>query len=329
MKARFPSDLLFAAVLCSALTACPGTSSWTPDTENATALPGEPGFYSSMPSAPFRTKYRGKRRLEFHYSQAGLDVVLEYREEVGSDGEGKFAIETLEILSAHDDPALFILLQNHRQVFSYRYRDFRIRDLELFNQNYLYGVVNESTVVANTPCVQIRAQRRDHPVRYYTADVNPRTGLVLRWEEREISTNQLLGRMEFETFEFDADVSDMDLKERLFPPSPIDLGGDTGAQVGFEVLQPADLPEGFEVEISESFDSAPGQTWAKIVYSDGVDRVVYMHRAQTSGEFPPDLMYVLPVGLWTAVFGDYNGYPLIVMGKVQESDLLEMIASAN
>ena len=54
-----------------------------------------------------------------------------------------------------------------------------------------------------------------------------------------------------------------------------------------------------------------------------------MHRAQTLGDFPPDLMYLLPAGPWTAIFGDLNGYPLIVMGKVPERDLLDMIASAD
>lgn len=329
MKALFPGEHLFAAVLCSALAACSGASSPTAEVEHATALVNGPEFYSSMPTAPFQTKYRGQRRLEFHFVQSGVDTVLEYREEVGADGDGKFAIETLEVLSVLDDPDLFLILQDNRQGFTYRYRDFRVRDLELFNQNYSFVVVDGSTRVANTPCVQIRVQRRDNPVRYYTADIHARSGLVLRWEEREIAADRLLGRMEFETFELDADTSDMDLRDQLFPATPIDLGGDTGAQVGFEVLQPAELPAGFEVEIAESFDDDLGQTWAKLVYTDGVDRIVYMHRAQTLGDFPPDLMYLLPVGLWTAVFGDLNGYPLIVMGKVPERELLDMIASTH
>ena len=267
MKARCPSELLFAAVLCGALAACPGASSSTAeaDVQNATVLTGTPELYSSMPTAPFRTKYRGQRRLEFHFVESGVDTVLEYREEVGADGEGKFAIETLEVLSALDDPELFLILQDYRQGFTYRYRDFQVRNLELFIRNYSYVVVDGSTLVANTRCVQIRVQRRDNPVRYYTADIHPGSGLVLRWEERELATDRLLGRMEFETFELDADTSDMDLRHQLFPAMPFDLGGDTGAQIGFEVLQPADLPAGFEVEISESFDDELGQTWAKLV----------------------------------------------------------------
>jgi hypothetical protein len=327
MKAPLPIGLLSVALLGCTLASCSNSDSDSVavKTENVTGITPEINFLAAMPSAPFRTNYRGVRRLEFHLDNAGIPTVLAYREEVGSNGTGKFAIETIEALSILRDPDLFLLLQDQRQGFTYRYRDFQVRDRALFDQNYDVVVVAGPTVVANTDCIQIHVQLRNNPVRFYLADVHARSGLVLRWEERELSTNSLLGRMEFETFQLGADVSDMNLRDRLFPAAPIDLSGDTGAQVGFEVLQPTDIPTGFQVEFAESLIDDLGRTWAKLVYSDGVDRVVFMHRAQTQGEILPGLVESLTVGPWTAVFGEVNGYPVIVMGKVAEPELLDLL----
>lgn len=285
-----------------------------------------------MAAAHEGTRYSGVRHVEQHYTSGGQAQLLEYREEVACDGEGRFAIEVLDVQAVSGDEALFRTLQNSRQVFTFKYRDFRVTDLTLFRQNYRMRVLSTDQQIAGHPCLEMRVDRHQHDGSYYRIHVEPQSGLTLRWEQRT-DRGALLGSMEFESIDFDPDLSNYLLVERNFEGSSVDIDLNLGGQIGFGVLTPNLLPTGFELETAQLLVGALDRTWFKRVYTDGVSRLALMHREQEPIDGPSDernLGRVLStqIGSWNVVSGNLQGWDLILMGQVDADELYQMLQSS-
>ena len=294
--------------------------------------PGSPPpILEGIPDAPWTVLYRGTRTVEAHYTVGGAPTELIYREEVAADGQGNFTIVPLDVLvpTLADEP-LFLLVQEARQGFFYRYRDFQIRDLNLFLENYTVTDLGLQTVIAGRICEQFRLQRLNDAACYYEIAVDAANSLILLYEELSLS-GELLIRMKYESLDLAPDLSDLTLQGELFPTSPLNLLGDPSADLGFTLHLPQLPPTGFLLESAERLDNG-AEVWAKLVYGDGAERVIFMHGPRESGVQSSDAQDVglvdrYTVGPWTMVTGRIDRTPVMLMGKVPEAELFEMLRS--
>lgn len=308
--------LALAGALALGLASCSGTSGApVGDSETHQLL-------EQMPDAPFASAYRGRRRVELHYEDQGIPAVVEYVEDVEADGSGRFGIEVVDVRSAAVDPELFGILQHARQVFNYRYRDFRVRDLRAFLRNYRVQVVDEHATVAGVDCVELLVARESGGIGPYRVSVDPQTGLVLRWEQRT-DDGRLLGLVEFENIVFGPPQVERQLVER-------NLETRTLEELDFEVCEPTRPPSGYQLESTGAVVDPLGRTWARLVYGDGVEQVFFLHRAPEGPdpEHAPGRVERIVIGPWTVVVGEVKGRSLIAVGKVHEDELFLMIQSA-
>lgn len=289
-------------------------------------------LFERMVRSHEQTAYSGIRRIEVRQPEARL----EYREDVACDGEGEFAIDVVEVLEGPEDEDLFITLQHGRQAFTFQYRDFHIADLALFRENYAVRWLANDAMVAGVPCLELRVDRvydsgQSSPS-HYVLRVEPETGLVLSWQYRD-AQGALLSRMEFESISFDPDLGNYFLTGSNFDGQPVDLGRNIEAQVGFDVLTPGLLPAGFEAE-SGHLVTTLDQTWFRRVYTDGVARIVFMHREQQSGvglsnfERNRGQVFTTRIGNWNVVSGTLKRWELIMMGQVEPDELYQMLQAA-
>lgn len=297
---------------CSTGEPLPGGSGGPPDPPVYGA--SDAPFLSLVPDAPFVNAFRGVRHVELNY---GPDPVV-YREDVGSDGLGKFFVEPLEILSPHPDPDVFESLLAMRQVYLYRERDWRITDYDLFHQNFGVSVIDNDVQVAGIDCVRIMVSRILTSPTHYFVDVDPLTGVVLSWEERG-DQNALLARVEFETFEYDGDLGGMPLTDRVFPNTTSHaIDGDLEAVFGFEPVIPTLMPAPGVVlspQVERIVDST-GAVWAKVTMTDGLETAMVLSSTPTgTPKVQPSTVMAIQLGSWAGMEGSVSGQPVRFAGK--------------
>ena len=271
-----------------------------------------------MVGAPFRVGYRGIRTVFLGYGGAPL----EYREEVGADGEGFFSVDALELLSWHPNPDVFLNRLDRRAGFHYRYRDFGIEDLLLFQSNYTVTYQGLAPNVAGQECVRLLVEKTTDPTgSRYEVDVDVVSGLILRWRERD-ANDVLLAEVEFESFTRGADVSDMPLPEGSSEEVPVE---------GFEfpVLQPVELPAGYRFLHAARLVDPLGDVWIRLTYGDGLEQMSLLHQAPVDqGNAHSGRIVAIPYGPWRVLDGTVDGYRVILAGKTGVDDLAQMLQSA-
>ena len=296
---------------------------------------GPPDYFAMGPDAPFSTAYRGTRMVELYYD---AQAPMVYREDVGSDGQGKFSVETLDVLISSDpNTPLFLLLQAQRQALIYRHRDFRIRDLGLFLGNYDYVVAPNPTTVAGVTCDRVQVQARVGAKSRFEVDIDPTTGLVLAWEEYDLDTGNLEARIAFEIYTPDGDLSDMVLIDRVFQTSEYGVHTEDFKQaLGFDPLIPKLQPgAGYQLGVQAEVLVVDGENWAKLYLSDGMATCIFMDSvpirsgglgAGTSEK--KDEVAIMQVGSWSSLRGTVRGHEVIMAGRVSELDLATVLDSS-
>ncbi|MBK8180956.1 MAG: hypothetical protein IPK67_19100 [Planctomycetes bacterium] len=112
--------------------------------------------------------FQGIRRVELHFEESGEPRTVELRERVSSNGQGQFALEALEVIQPQmsvGQYSVFLSLQSLRQGMNWRYRDFAIENLALFQQNYRFIDTGATGEVAGFPTQEFRVERIDGPAR--------------------------------------------------------------------------------------------------------------------------------------------------------------------
>ncbi len=152
--------------------------------------------------APFTTAYSGARRMTVHPAQGMSEHRLIFREFVQADGRGTHTIDPIEILEPKmntREAQQFATLQKSRERFMYEHRDFRIRDLGLFRENYQARVSAEGQRFLDRDTVELEVSRTSRIApRVYLVDVDVETGLVLRYREFD-GRGRALVTVEFES----------------------------------------------------------------------------------------------------------------------------------
>jgi len=224
-----------------------------------------------------------------------------------------------------------MMVQDNRRNFTYRYRDFQVRDLARFERNFRVTVVAGSEELVGRDCVVFDVEHRTSGSSSYRVHVDSRTALVLRSEERTES-GQLVGIMEFESFELVTSSSQL-ANQALFALPATSL--EARERIEFDVLEPQVIPAGYDLQHLTRHEYADpqlgvGQVWARYQYTNGVEHLFFLHRDQLPqlGSQPDKgEVMVFPVGGWNVVVGEVNRYPVILMGKVSSDELLEVLES--
>ncbi len=279
----------------------------------------------------YTTPHFGSRKVRL---MAGLSspVVLIYLEEVSVAEDGAFMVEPTEVLQPQMDQAdegQFILFQKTREGFIHRFRDFRIRDLSLFTQQYTTTQGFNSEMVAGLECVELDIRRTDGEGYRYLLWVHPVSGICLRVQEYD-ADDQFVGEVEYQSINFAPSF----IAPLTGGPSvwaPISESTNLG-----EVLLPLWIPEGYVPVSTETRSDSQGGEWVMLRYTDGIETLFVLQTVlQSTGTTPPrgpvqnalTRISVHKIGSWTAVEGDAGGVHLAVLGKRPEADLVATLAS--
>lgn len=305
-------------------------------------------FLRRLQSARVTVAHRGVRRVEQHWRIGDEAQELSYREQVASDGAGRFAIEALEQLtpgsnqaaesaadgSAADGAAVdgaFVLLHQARAGFTWRYRDFAVRDVEAFLLNYDLLPLGSLAVVLGRPCDEYFVQRSvGHAVRYSIA-VDRETGLVLR-TRHETAAGELLGLVEYESLELAPDLSAVAWHTPVTLEEALERDPNAAAQqLGFRPRLPRTDGGVFrllEAQLIIAPDPQGGeQRWAKHTLTDGVEVLFFLHGGNDPAAREDVVRVAPPVGPWNTAEGSLRGEQFTCLGRVSVDELLDVIAS--
>ena len=267
--------------------------------------------------------------------------VLTYREKVVTNGDGKFSVRPIEALSSVDPEWQF--RQLNREGFIFRYRDFTIRDPDLFARNYTLTDLDAPRFVAGRLCAdyQVTGRGPTPTVTYLSVD---KTGLVMRYEEFD-GKGQRVSSMIYETFEPRPNLADAIWFEGVHDEQRLDLSKDLGKQVGGNFPKPRLVPKGFELR--EAYSLVDGDhDWVKLVYTDGVKPLFYLFhereepragKLETVGstartgpvQAEAESIIVFNIGAARAAQAILFEGSYLVVGKVDEAQLVDMIESAS
>lgn len=316
------------------------TSTGLTSTARATGGGSNPTFLMLVPGAKDTTPFRGVLRERVVQDNG----VLETRQDVGADGTGDFAIELLEIISLPPDlnPLTFPIAFENALRAQWQVGGFRLRDLDRAAQNYSIRVLPQTHYVDGIPCVRVEFVRNAPLGRrpgHYEADIDPETGFVLGWREFD-DTGQPIVESEYESFDYGAVVTNLNLRGPTFSAQPLDLAGDLSQQAGFDVHYPDVLPDGFEVISGEIMDVPtsfaqgasvvirPGK-WVRFVATDGIETITFVHNdLQAPTAMVTSEIKMSRVGAWEVGYGEIHGTTFAIAGRVTEDQLQQILESA-
>ncbi len=231
-------------------------------------------------AAPDTVAFEGERLIE-RFEGDFSTLLTAHTERVQADGQGGFNIDPLQVLeSGAVSSEELLIVEDSRIGWNWRYRDFRIRDIDAVLQNYSILSFGESTTVAGRVCQHLDVAVAWDPFTIvHSIDVDVQTGLVLRHEILEGQT-QLRFRSEYTSISFTG----------LEPFVPYTLGtefeeftslGDLQDDLGFEVGIPRLLPDGFHQQSLGKLTDAPGNTWGLVQFTDGIEPLFFLSRPRT------------------------------------------------
>lgn len=290
--------------------------------------------------APYQVAHLGERKVEFHLDVGSQTHDLYLTERAGSDGQGRYTIETLAVAGdVPADIAAFKVFLSSSSGFYYQYRDFLVRDWALFAFNYQIQAQPTPVSVAGRACIEFRAQRASGNGGSLIADLDVENGLVLAYSEFS-ANGALLAKMEYQSLDLQPDFTMVALKT-LPVHETFALDASASALLGFQPFEPRQLPAGYQLREARKVVDPTGATWACLEYSDGADSLFFLHGGvvpKTGHEFSAQpaqfqtsaapKMYCWQAGAWVATQGVWQGHAVAAIGKVPQHELLALVESA-
>ncbi len=291
--------------------------------------------------------FRGIRRVwQLHGAASGAPPEpLSVLEEVAGDGAGSFSIELIDVveLPSTIESSLFPLTHERSVDVYWRTRDFRIRGVSRAEQNYGFVEHAGSFSVAGHACRRVEIQRvtpiGGRPGRY-VVDIEPSTGFVLASREFD-AQGQEIQSMSYDSISFTPDFTGLELRGGTFSGAPLDLYSSLESVVGFGVLVPDVLPQGFEITDAVLISVPPsftvnaesfltGGDWVRFTGTDGIESITFAHGntvAASSGVVQSSIR-IVSEGAWEYGFGRVAGVSFVVAGRVDAQDLRRLVESA-
>ena len=302
--------------------------------------------------APDTVAFDGERHIE-RFEGEFSTLLTAHIERVQADGQGGFNIDPLQVLqSGAISSEQLLILEDSRVGWNWRFRDFRIHDIEAALQNYSILSFGESTTVAGRACQHLDVAITWDPFTIlHSIDVDVQTGLVLRHEVLE-NQDQLRYRSEYTSISF------TDLEP--FVPHTLHTEfeefasiGDLEDDLGFELQVPRTLPDGFHRQQFGKLADSPGSTWGLVQFTDGIEPLFLLSRpridptgrvpdpkiagvgvsvskfdAPTSESDGEDLMSGRVEGALSILQADLGAQRLIAVGRVPMVELRYWLDSA-
>jgi hypothetical protein len=336
---------LLGALALTALAAC---DSWVASTNT---IPGDPAgggsavmagktLLESNVGALTRIPLQGVRKVEARWTEGAVQHALVYRERITGDGTGRFDLQLLELIEPPLPPNQanqFTLLHESREGLFFRYRDFEIRDFDLFSANFSAVSSKDVAQVAGRQVERWVVQRRAGAERRYVVDLDAENGIALRARE-ELLDGTLVSQLEYESLDLAPDLTNVPFHQKSNGEIALTTSSFGLARgLGFSPHQPRHLPRGYSLhEAAKLVDAKDGRTWAKLVYSDGVDLMFFVEaepkppspHVQPGSTQTLGTLRSLRVGLWTVLQAEYLDRDSIAMGKQGELALSDAIRSA-
>ena len=351
MRARSLVSVALAAALVS-LPGCGNAETYSDLSTNSGVSSASSG--SNLPDYVVRADgvleavpFRGIRRVwQLHGAASGVTPEpLSVVEEVAGDGAGSFSIELMDVLELPStmESSLFPLTHERSVDVYWRTRDFRIRGISRAEQNYAFIEHAGSFSVAGHACRRVEIQRLTpiggRPGRY-VVDIEPSTGFVLASRELD-AQGQEIQSMSYDSISFSPDFAGLDLRDGTFAGSSLDLFGSLDGTVGFDVLVPDVLPQGFELTDARLF-SVPssftanaesflsGGDWVRFTGADGIESITFAHgnTMSVSSGIVESSIRIVSEGAWEYGFGRVAGVSFVVAGRVDPQDLRRLVESA-
>lgn len=310
------------------------------------------GIVHQLQHAPELVRHSGVRRVESYYTLHGVVQPEVYREEVFADGAGGFYIQPLQMVQGGlDDVGAFQALHLARMGFHWRYRDFLVRDLTAFLNNYELTSYGQAVTIADRPCQQVRVARKDGSASYEVA-LDVQTGLVLRY--RELDANGVLfAAMEYESYDPFPDLTGVPLQQPGQSETPLtDLD-----VLDFEPVTPKLIADGAYSFLEATLLDHPvtGDDVVKLTFTDGVETIFFLdfgpvleEASEATGPALPsypstsvagfdkqggldqdiDVIRRFQDGPLSILWGELAGHSIVALGKTPYTGLLMMLESA-
>ncbi len=313
----------------------PGSSTAKPPVLQS-GLPSESLLWK-MQNTATTVSYSGVRRIEQSWQVGETVYATCYREELASDGLGHFSLRPLELVAPSATPRqaeLWRMLQESRDGFLFRYRDFRIHDVAQMVTSYSPIATGVRSLVAGRECDELVFALRHGASFTYNLAVDHETGLVMRCEQ--VATDgRVMGSVEFESLELSPQFAvDYPWHESSNQEEPLpDSETSRLAAVGYPPRQPQTDGGRFRLVESTIVRSPEPNgdaeiTWVKSMLTDGIEVVFVLHGGTDPSLVSEDVMRVAPsVGPWNHVEGTLHGERFMALGRASADELLDLIAS--
>lgn len=281
--------------------------------------------------------HRGLRRLEFA-SEEGYPEF--FHERIVTDGHGNYSIEPEGPNgSSVSDWDIFELTQRAREGFLFRYRDFWVRDPQLFATNWSV-ICQGSDETAGRECWAYRVERLLGGPHAFELSVDAETGLILSVREFDDEGEQVAS-MEYESLELQPNLETVVWHQSSNEEVVLASLEPLQAEIDIALLEPRLLPEGYApLELARVADGRGG-SWIKHTYSDGLEPLFFFQgihglprkkldqRGQLAGAPPVDsAVVVFDLGTAIVLQGEIEGYYLMAIGKTSEAELLDFVESS-
>lgn len=328
---------LFAAMFASLAVAC------SPDSGSLPASSGSTGFGSA--AAVEMSKQVAFEAVRRYTSFSGV-APTSYTERFVKAEDGRTKVELLELngkplsaLPTQEEIDAFLTMQKLLEGGAGKYaasgRDFAIRDVDPFLQNYSYSIVQQSASVAGQPCIvaEVRSIHPDRPNYWIWVDAERFT--TLKYVER-LPGGAVVAEMECLNVDYAFNA-----KNEVFPASaaskPFDVSSAAlESLVPFTVFEPAYLPAGFMLE-SVRFATIAARPILSWIYTDGVQEISIAQYSEIGtpelsppASYPPDSPVHVRVTVLGAVVSTtfvIDGTQIHVKAKVEPDELMSIVES--
>ncbi len=242
---------------------------------------GSSSLLALAASANLTVPLDGDRLVEIFMANGAL---LSHRERLRVDDAGGTLLETIQVVSSGSlDPLEYEILQAPRAGFYVRYRDARVRDLDLLVENYFVAELSDTATVAGRTCAQLELTPRsgEATIGLLRFSVDIETGVLLGLAEYDRS-GQLGLRVTFESILYGQPPPF--LPNLLLNDEQVMGADELSSALGIELLNPVFVPTGYVLVERAAVAVKPEERWSKATYTDGADVLFFLHRQADIGD---------------------------------------------
>ena len=285
--------------------------------------------------AQTQVPFRGFRLYFFDFGQGKR--LQEERIAVRPGGKGgvDFHLELTAILDSRTRSGGTVNLTLAQALFSlreganFRYRGFRIHNLDLALRNYDFLLQQGTDLVAGRPCRVIFVYPKERDRRAWKIWLDAETKLVLKYLEISPQGKTVSGmEMEAQLFQVGRRVSFQDIRNWWRPSNAshsFKSLGEAEKAFGVPALVPSYIPSGYMLmEIRVTMDSGK-RPYLVLTYTDGIDTFSVIQGKPTGGskhsQGEPPVIHRYTLGCLTQLWTTIQGRMIMMVGRMSAEEV--------